>query len=68
MDFVSKINNWFSVRQVVAIIVFFIFMFVIQRRIFENLSTLNNLLISGFLTILFVLINSLLTFKNNKEG
>ena len=68
MDFVSKIKNWFSVRQVIAIIVFFIFMFVIQTSIFENTSTLNNLLISGFLTILFVLINSLFTFKNNKEG
>jgi hypothetical protein len=68
MDFVSKIKNWFSVRQVIAIIVFFIFMFAIQTSIFENPSTLNNLLISGFLTILFVLINSLFTFKNNKEG
>ena len=68
MDFVSKIKNWFSVRQVIAIIVFFIFMFVIQTSIFENPSTLNNLLISGFLTILFVLINFLFTFKNNKEG
>ena len=68
MDFVSKIKNWFSVRQVIAIIVFFIFMFVIQTSIFENPSTLNNLLISGFLTILFVLINSLFTFRNNKEG
>lgn len=68
MDFVSKIKNWFSVRQVIAITVFFIFMFVIQTSIFENPSTLNNLLISGFLTILFVLINSLFTFKNNKEG
>jgi amino acid permease len=68
MDFVSKIKNWFSVRQVIAIIVFFIFMFVIQTSIFENPSTLNNLLISGFLTIFFVLINSLFTFKNNKEG
>ena len=68
MDFVSKIKNWFSVRQVIAITVFFIFMFFIQTSIFENPSTLNNLLISGFLTILFVLINSLFTFKNNKEG
>jgi len=68
MDFVSKIKNWFSVRQVIAIIVFFIFMFVIQTSIFENPSTLNNLLISGFLTILFILINSLFTFKNKKEG
>ena len=68
MDFVSKIKKWFSVRQVIAIIVFFIFMFVIQTSIFEKTSTLNNLLISGFLTILFILINSLFTFKNKKEG
>ena len=65
----SKINNWFSVRQVVATMVYFIFMFVIIQFTFsESLSTLETLLLSGFSTILFVLINLLLTFKNNKKG